>query len=77
MKFIYEEDTKENILTFEMVEGSQFFVSINGHLFQKCTYDSANVIALPDGTPFALGCMLFTKDEKIKRILPKVVKIEF
>ncbi len=76
MKFIYEEEAKEQHLTFDMVESDQFFVNNDGCLCQKVHDDRYNVLSNYLGEPFAF-CHDCEKDEEIQRILPKVVKIEF
>lgn len=77
MKFILETPAGKERLTFEDVEDNQFFVTLDGELCQKIGCSSYSMVALDDGTPhadyFDANCASFG----IKRILPKVVKIEF
>lgn len=75
MKFIYAENA-EKAPTFGDVQTNQFFVTTDGKLCQKIGRSSYNVIALKDGAPFAAFCESCC-GFKIKRILPKVAKIEF
>lgn len=76
MKFILETPAEEKILTFEDVKVNQFFVTVDGELCQKINSSSYNLIAVKDGTPFA-DYLSNSYGFIIKRILPKVVKIEF
>lgn len=63
--------------TFGDVKINQFFVSIEGNLYQKTTGIGANRIARFDFTPYALANVVFYDSEVITRILPTVTKIEF
>lgn len=76
IKFITAEETKEE-LTFGMVKENQFFVNRDGDLCQKCNGEEANIIASPDGSPWAVNCLSFSESKLIKRILPEITKIEF
>lgn len=76
MKFILESPTEEKILTFEDVKVNQFFVTEYGELCQKIDSMSYSLIAQSDGTLYADHCSN-SYGFIIKRILPKVVKIEF
>ncbi len=74
INFIFEEESSE--LTFADVEGDQFFVSEEGYLCQKVTFDTFNSIANEKGIPcsFSYDCL---PNEPIKCKLPKIKKIEF
>lgn len=76
MKFIFEQDETKQ-LTFGDVQDNQFFVDADGYLCQKICSDGYNIIADNTGTPYAASSDHASKDDKIKRILPKVTKIEF
>lgn len=76
MKFILETPAEEKRLTFEDVEVNQFFVTVDGELCQKIGSSSYSMVALKDGIPYADHCS-DSYGFIIKRILPKVVKIEF
>lgn len=76
MKFILETD-KPKQSTFGDVVIDQFFVRSDGDLCQKIERDRYNVIADHAGTPCSFCTALSTPSTPIKRILPKVIKIEF
>jgi hypothetical protein len=76
MKFIFEQDETKQ-LTFGDVQDNQFFVDADGYLCQKICSDSYNTICNGIGTPYATSNDQASRDDKIKRILPKVTKIEF
>lgn len=75
MKVIYETEKEEP--TFDQVWIDQFFVNCNGALCQKSTGSRYNTIADKDGIPCGDVFENVDKDEAIKRVLPKVRKIEF
>ncbi len=78
MKFILETPAEEKRLTFEDVEINQFFVCDDGFLCQKVDEWSFNYIAEPPyGAPYADCCNSCDPNFIVKRILPKVLKIEF
>ena len=74
IKFITEGTSK---LTFDTVEDGQFFISLTERLCQKVNSYSYSVIAHPDGRPYAKQEDNCSYDFNIKKILPKVTKIEF
>lgn len=77
MKIIFEKVNKEKKqLTIVDVEENQFFVCECGYLCQKMSDSRYATIADDDGS---LSCEIFdcNQDYKIKRILPKIAKIEF
>lgn len=77
MKFIFEKESEKSP-TFNQVEENQFFVNANGKLCQKVSSTTYNVIADKDGVPFTVVVAQHINGlNKIKKILPKVVKIEF
>ncbi len=81
MKIVFEKEDRE--LTFKDVPEDYFFVDCEGNLCQKCNLsqksDDASyvVIANSDGKPMSYIQYDVPSDEEIKRILPKVKKIEF
>ena len=76
MKFILETPAEEKSSTYNCVEINQFFVTVDGELCQKIDDSSYIMVATKDGTPFA-DYYSNTYGFIIKRILPKVAKIEF
>ena len=76
IKFITDEDKKEE-LTLGMVEENQFFVSFDGRLCQKLSHTGYCVIADGNGFPFCDYGEGLEPGTSIKRILPRVTKIEF
>jgi hypothetical protein len=77
MKIIFEkEDQNSKHLTFNDVEMDQFFVCADGHLCQKFGEKLYNTIADENGE---LCCDRFScsTDYVIRRILPKITRIEF
>ena len=76
MKFIYEHEGT-NTLTFGDVQENQFFVDSDGYLCQKICSDSYNTIANSNGVPYSSSTTSADNSDAIKRILPKVTKIEF
>jgi hypothetical protein len=70
------EDTPSN-LTFGDVEEDQFFVDEDGWLCQKDVEDAYTAIANADGEPTCTFFDGIDSDRLIKRILPKVTKINF
>jgi len=77
MKIIFEkQNKKEKQLTIADVEVDQFFVCSNGYLCQKANDCFYNTITDDNGI---LSCESFdcNPDYEIKRILPRVTKIEF
>lgn len=79
MKFILENPEPPSEPLFSDVEIDQFFVATNGHLCQKVTGNSYNIVADANGTPLASSTLRLGSFSKLKisRILPKVAKIEF
>jgi hypothetical protein len=78
IKFIVEEALAEEneSLTLADVEEDQFFVNDDDSLCQKVTEASYYVIADINGSPCAYEVWR-ERDTPIKRILPKVTRIEF
>ena len=78
IKFIVSEEKQEKQLSLRDVDEDQFFVDDEGRLCQKVGENSYNTIADYDGEPVACEtyfCNFF--DTPIKRVLPKVTRIEF
>jgi hypothetical protein len=69
-------------LTFDMVDAGEFFVCVEGNLYQKCyeceddDKEMAWMICDSDGDPQG-RVITFYADEKIERILPKIKRITF
>ena len=79
MKFILEENQETKLPSLKDVEDNQFFVNLNGCLCQKVCDNSYLRITDESQKPW---CYSVTVTEqsislRIKKILPKVVKIEF
>lgn len=77
IKFIEEEKTSDENLLLSMVENNQFFVSVFGQLCQKIDENAYQIIAQFTGQPQAACIPGKDADLVIKRILPKIIKIEF
>ena len=76
MKFILaEEQAKKPSL--KDVETNQFFVSTCGSLCQKITDTSYSFVALSNGEPHGDFYSEQSINTLIKKVLPKVLKIEF
>lgn len=75
IKFITEENEFEYGPTFEQVEDNQFFINGLGSLCQKVGERSYNIIACKGGDPYA--AQREYKEDRVKKILKKVTKIEF
>lgn len=76
MKFIYEQE-EDKVPTFGQVQDDQFFLDIDGYLCQKINFSAYCTIANSKGEPYATIIRRAYNSETIKRILPKVTKIEF
>lgn len=76
MKFILAED-QETKLSLKDVEENQFFVNSCDCLCQKVTPSSYSIIANEDGKPYGVYFSGQSINMQIKKVLPKVVKIEF
>lgn len=77
MKIIFEkEENQDKQLTITDVEHNQFFVCNDGYLCQKITDSRYTTIAKSNGELYS---DYFSCDAhyRIKRILPKITKIEF
>jgi hypothetical protein len=77
MKIIFEkEENQEKQLTLADVDHNQFFVCGDGYLCQKITDSRYTTIAKSNGQLYS---DIFSCDAhyRIKRILPKIAKIEF
>ena len=76
MEINFKSEQPEKILTLEDVEENQFFVSNSGELCQRTGSTSYNCIAREGGRPYG-----YSNDSgenfPIKRVLPKVTKINF
>ena len=77
MKFILEENQETKLPSLKDVEDNQFFVNLFGCLCQKVCDNSYLSITNGNQEPW---CNFVTEQSinlRIKKILPKVVKIEF
>ncbi len=77
IKFIVAEEKQEKQLTLDDVKEDQFFVDSDGRLCQKVCDEGYNSIADDNGEPVACETIYVMHDMPIKRILPKVTRIEF
>lgn len=75
MKIVFEDEDHE--LTFKDVTEDYFFIDSEGYLCQKSDDVSYVVIANFEGKPISFIQYDVNRDTVIKRILPKVKKIEF
>lgn len=76
MKFILAEK-QETKLSLKDVKINQFFVNSCGSLCQKITDTSYSIVALSNGEPHSDYFSEQSINTLIKKVLPKVVKIEF
>lgn len=77
MKFILEENQKPKSPSLQDVEDNQFFVNLYGCLCQKVNKDAYLSITNDQKEPWGFWVTDQPTNMKIKKILPKVVKIEF
>ncbi len=77
IKFIVAEEKQEKKLTLRDVKEDQFFVDSDGRLCQKVCDEGYNSIADYSGEPVACETNFCNSDTPIKRVLPKVTRIEF
>jgi hypothetical protein len=77
MKFILQENQETKLPSLKDVEDNQFFVDLTGCLCQKTTDRSFVVITHSNGQPYSDHFAGQSTNLRIKKILPKVVKIEF
>jgi hypothetical protein len=75
INFTAEQNSKT--LTFGEVMEDQFFVNKDGLFCQKVSSDFYTIIADEEGIPMASFYDNVTREEKIKRLLPEVTKINF
>ena len=76
MKIIFEQ-AEANTPKFGDVQEHQFFVDADGYLCQKSNSTTYHTIADSNGQLYCNIIGYTTAYDKIKRILPKVTKIEF
>jgi hypothetical protein len=76
MTIIFEQQPPST-LKFGDVQENQFFVDTNGYLCQKANSSSYHTIADNNGELYSTYVDLACAYDKVKRILPKVTKIEF
>jgi len=62
--------------TFSMVEIDQFFIDDDGCFCQKICDEAYNCIADSNGFPYANTFEVENREKVIKRILPRIAKIE-
>ncbi len=70
-------EKEKEILTFKEVAENQFFVDESGNLCQKIDYETYTVIANKEGEPSCFYLDEVSCDTIVKKIFPKVQKIEF
>jgi len=76
MTIIFEQQPPST-LKFGDVQENQFFVDTNGYLCQKASTSSYHTIADNNGELYATSVGYACAYDKVKRIIPKVTKIEF
>ena len=76
MKIIFEQQVPDTP-KFGDVQEHQFFVDADGYLCQKSNSTTYHTIADSNGQLYCNIIGYTTAYDKIKRILPKVTKIEF
>lgn len=76
IKFIQIDDASEE-LQFKDVEDNQFFISMDDELCQKHTFMSYIGLAGKDRSPRSFYHVVRDEKIKIKKILPRIIKIEF
>lgn len=62
--------------TLKDVDSNQFFIDLDGYICQKETPLSYFTLADDKGNPSCYHITVYKEDEPIKKILPKVLKIE-
>ena len=77
MKFILQENRETKLPSLKDVEVNQFFVNLNGCLCQKVCDNSYLRITDESQKPWCYSVTEQSINLRIKKILPKVVKIEF
>lgn len=77
IKFIVDEKSNANELTFSMVDVNQFFINDYGYLCIKHTDHQYSTLADGYGHPFGEYWQDVPEYTTINKILPKVKKIEF
>jgi hypothetical protein len=77
MKFILQENQETKLPSLKDVEVNQFFVNLNGCLCQKVCDISYLRITDENQKPWCCSVTEQSINLRIKKILPKVVKIEF
>lgn len=76
MKFITA-TTPPRPLTFADVEPNQFFVAMQGTLWQRVTNTQANMVARESGELYSGMTQPWTPGEPILRLCEEVKRIEF
>lgn len=76
MKIIFEQQAP-NAPIFGDVQENQLFVDINGYLCQKASSCTYHTIADYNGELYSTCVDFSSAHDKIKRIIPKITKIEF
>jgi len=76
MKIIFEQQAP-NAPIFGDVQENQFFVDTNGYLCQKSSASLYHTIADYNGELHSTYLECSSAHDKIKRIIPKITKIEF
>lgn len=75
IKFEYENDKEEKLLSLNSVDMEQFFIDEDGDFCQKCNSSSYVVIALKNGSPYSDKIQVGCDTLVVYKILPRVTKI--
>lgn len=76
INFIFN-NTEDEEIYFNDVEEDGFFIDVEGFLCQKVEVGRYNIIAKPNGVPYAGTVSDVSEDEYIKKILGCPSKIDF
>lgn len=77
IEFVLDESQNDDTLYFEDVDTNQFFITCGGYLAMKRTPDSYVSIADEKGLPYCDFYDGISDRTPIKKILPKVARINF
>jgi hypothetical protein len=73
MKITFQDEK----LKFKNVLNNQFFVSIQGALWQKVHSKAAHMVCNSHGVPYTEGTCEWDLDDEIVRLIPFIEKIDF
>ena len=71
------DDLNEMFKTLGDVEDDQFFINKDGYFCQKSEAGSYTLIADPSGAPLSDTYLDVPSDTRIRKVLPKIRRIEF